>query len=385
MKKVLIVCAAYPDQQFPANHIFIQDQAEVLARKFDVLVYIAEVPGLRDYFKVSKGQNSGSHNDVTRYRRRCFYHSRLPTFLFSTGYNKEFRRGFEKILKFWGKPDIIHAHVAFPAGWAAVNLSEKYRIPTILTEHTSPFSALLTTPGRKRQVRKALRDAGRVVAVSPSLGEQMRDFYPGLSIEIIGNVVRTDYFDRQPALSSKRAMRFLTVCLLDRRKGVNYLLDAAAQLIEKGLSNFEMVIGGDGKEFKKLQAMASHLGLSSCCRFLGMLSRDQVRAAMQSADVFVLPSLHETFGVVLGEAMACGKPVISTRCGGPEFVVTPETGILVNPGDSIALAETMEAFLTGRWKFNSEVIRESVCKRFGEETFISSIANLYDNVWQSSN
>jgi glycosyltransferase involved in cell wall biosynthesis len=213
----------------------------------------------------------------------------------------------------------------------------------------------------------------------------MRDFYPGLSIEVIGNVVRTDYFDRQPTLSSNRAMRFLTVCLLDHRKGVNYLLAAAAQLIEKGLSNFEVVIGGGGKEFKELQSMASHLGLSSCCHFLGMLSRDQVREAMQSADVFILPSLHETFGIVLGEAMACGKPVISTRCGGPEFVVTPETGILVNPGDSKALAEAMEGFLTGRLKFNAEVIRESVCKRFGEETFISSIVNLYDNVWQSPN
>jgi glycosyltransferase involved in cell wall biosynthesis len=213
----------------------------------------------------------------------------------------------------------------------------------------------------------------------------MRDFYPCLPIEIIGNVIRTDYFGPRPSPVSNGITRFITVCFLERLKGVHHLLEAAAQLRAKGFDSFELFIGGNGRETQNLKSMTTQLGLSSCCHFLGMLSRDQVREAMQSADVFILPSLGETFGVVLGEAMACGKPVISTRCGGPEFVVTPETGILVNPGDSKALAEGMEGFLTGRWKFNSEVIRESVCNRFGEETFISSIANLYDNVWQTSN
>jgi glycosyltransferase involved in cell wall biosynthesis len=385
MKKVLIVCAAYPDQHFRANHIFIQDQAEVLARKFDVLVYIAEVPGLCDYFKVFKGQKSGSHNDVTLYHRRCFYHPRLPTFLFSSGYFNEFRKGFERILRSWGKPDIIHAHVAFPAGWASVNLAQEYRIPVILTEHTGPFSALLTTAGRRLRVHEALRRALRVVAVSPSLSEQMQAFYPEITIDIIGNVIRTDYFNRQPEISTQKIRKFLTVCFLQRAKGVDYLLEAAAILRAQGLHKFELIIGGSGEEYKNLKYMAARLGLSSCCRFLGMLTRSQVRDELQSADVFILPSLAETFGVVLGEAMACGKPVISTRCGGPEFVVTPETGILVNPGDSKTLAEAMQGFLTGRREFNSEVIRESVCRRFGEKAFISSITNLYQNVWQSSN
>jgi glycosyltransferase involved in cell wall biosynthesis len=149
------------------------------------------------------------------------------------------------------------------------------------------------------------------------------------------------------------------------------------------MSNFKLVIGGDGKELPKLKETALRLGLSSCCTFLGMLTRGQVRDTLKAADVFILPSLGETFGIVLGEAMACGKPVISTRCGGPEFVVTPETGLLVEPADSKGLADTMSKFITGQMNYDPTVIRQSICRRFGEEAFLSAINNQYRSIWEN--
>jgi glycosyltransferase involved in cell wall biosynthesis len=111
-----------------------------------------------------------------------------------------------------------------------------------------------------------------------------------------------------------------------------------------------------------------------------MLERDQVRHWMQTCDVFVLPSLGETFGVVLGEAMACGKPVIATRCGGPEFLVTPETGLLVEPGNAAALAEAMEKFISGEISFGSVDLRSEVVRRFGERVFLDNISSIYQQI-----
>jgi glycosyltransferase involved in cell wall biosynthesis len=148
----------------------------------------------------------------------------------------------------------------------------------------------------------------------------------------------------------------------------------------KGMNQFELVIGGDGNELPKLKETAMRLGLSSRCRFLGMLTRVQVREALRSADVFVLPSLGETFGIVLGEAMACGKPVISTRCGGPEFVVTQETGLLVEPADPQGLADAMGEFMSGRVQFDPATIRRSISRRFGEEAFLASINDIYRGI-----
>jgi glycosyltransferase involved in cell wall biosynthesis len=88
--------------------------------------------------------------------------------------------------------------------------------------------------------------------------------------------------------------------------------------------------------------------------------------------------LGETFGVVLLEAMLCGKPVIATRCGGPEDLVTPETGVLVDVANSAALANAMNDLLENQNKFNPQEVRKSAIERYGQTTFLHKIAQIYD-------
>ena len=102
---------------------------------------------------------------------------------------------------------------------------------------------------------------------------------------------------------------------------------------------------------------------------------------MQNCDVFVLSSLHETFGVVVGEAMACGKPVISTRCGGPEFVVNEETGVLVDVAKPQALADAMADFISDRVSFDPQAVRTSVVNRFSPEVFVRNVSAVYEQLW----
>jgi len=93
-----------------------------------------------------------------------------------------------------------------------------------------------------------------------------------------------------------------------------------------------------------------------------------------------LPSLGETFGIALGEAMACGKPVVATRCGGPQFIVTPETGLLVDVADPTALAGAMDRFLSEQISSDPTVIRQSIQSRFGEEAFLDNLSSIYDQI-----
>jgi glycosyltransferase involved in cell wall biosynthesis len=162
---------------------------------------------------------------------------------------------------------------------------------------------------------------------------------------------------------------------------MNYLLQAAQLLVERGAASFELAIGGDGPERVQLERMTRELGLADRCRFLGLLTPVAVRERIQQSDVMVMPSLHETFCLVLGEAMACGKPVIATRCGGPEFVVTPETGILVEAANSEELANAMHGFIAGKANFDSQQVRQSVVERFGEAAFLRHISVVYEQVW----
>lgn len=388
-RRVLILPSWYPTPRSPVNGIFIHDQAVALSGICDVAVLAPHVVGLRDalrwgvqpWWRLEERDGLKVH--------RTWGIASFPRVLSEAYYRKYARiaqRGFEKVIAAWGKPDIIHAHVVLPAGWAAVRLGKQYAIPVVLTEHSSPFSVHLATECQRRLVLDVLTQVDRVVAVSPALMQQIHAFR-AVDVTVVGELIKAQFFvppvgGRDEAVG--HCTRFLFVGLLTQQKGLAYLLRAAQMLVQRGSTAFELVIGGDGPDRAALERAARDLGIADRCRFLGLLTPDQVRDWMQWCDTFVLPSAHETFGIVLGEAMACGKPVLATRCGGAEFVVTPETGVLVNVADPVALADAMHGFMMGRFRFDAQLVRQSVIERFGEEAFLRNVMALYEQVWSNA-
>jgi len=388
-RSVLILPSWYPSPESPINGIFIHDQAVALSRVYDVIVLVPQVMGLRKVLEQGVQprwqleQRDGLK--ICRTREIMLFPRALPG-IYYRKYIRAAQRGFEKAVTVWGKPNLIHAHVVLPAGWAAVRLGKQHAIPVVLTEHSSPFSVHLATERQRRLVADTLTRVDRVVAVSPALVKQIHAFQ-ATNIAVIGNLIRTEFFvpptsDHDEALG--RRARFLFVGLLTQQKGLVYLLKAVQMLVQRGSTAFELVIGGDGPDRAVLERAACDLGIADRCRFLGLLTPGQVRDWMQWCDVFVLPSVHETFGIVLGEAMACGKPVLATRCGGAEFVVTPETGVLVNKADPAALADAMDGFMRGQFRFDPRLVRQSVVERFGEEAFLRNVMTLYEQVWSNT-
>lgn len=385
-RRILVLATWFPDDASPLNGIFVRDQALALSTKYDVAVLAPRLVSFRDTLRrrVGRGAETEYSGALQVYRERAL--SFLPRSLVVAYYSywRAVKRGFERTVVTFGKPDIIHAHVVLPGGWAAVKLGKTYSIPVVLTEHSCPFYMHLGTEYQRRLVRATLTEADHVVAVSPALARQMNAFEESVAITVIGNLIRTQLFVPQEDVRGETCngvTRFLSVAILREHKGLVHLLEAARLLTRRGIKSFEIVIGGDGPDRARIEQLAHGLGVAHLCRFLGSLTPDQVRDQMQKCSVFVLPSLRETFGIVLGEAMACGKPVISTRCGGPEFVVTEDTGTLVGVGDSTALADAMEAFVVGRTAYNARLIRQSVVDRFGEEAFVRNISAVYEQVW----
>ena len=382
-RKILILASWYPTNTDKVRGIFIQDQAEVLSQFYDVCVLASGIVAYRDWKQVFlRQQSTERQNKIPVYRQPALVLPMAFFYLLTWLYEYSAKRVFLRILAEWGKPDLIHAHVVLPSGWLAVRLGRQYSIPVVLTEHSGPFSMHLRSRSHKQLVGGILKKAKKVVAVSPALAEQIRGFHPEADLRVVGNVIRTDFFVPRSAGKEKshHAKRFFCVALLHEGKGIQYLLQAMRLLDDRGVIGFEVFIGGDGPARHKLENLATALGVSGKCRFLGMMERDQVRDWMQTCDVFVLPSLAETFGIVLGEAMACGKPVITTRCGGPEFLVTRETGLLVEPGNASALANAMEKFISGESSFDSDKVRGEVVRRFGERAFLDKINSVYQEI-----
>ena len=125
-------------------------------------------------------------------------------------------------------------------------------------------------------------------------------------------------------------------------KGFDVLLAAAAAAGAQG-ARFTVEIGGDGRERAALQALSERLGIAGRVAFPGWI--DDVAAFLADADLFVLPSRDEAFGIVVLEAMARGVPIVATRVSGPLEVLDDESAVLVEAGDANALAAAIRSVL----------------------------------------
>jgi glycosyltransferase involved in cell wall biosynthesis len=151
--------------------------------------------------------------------------------------------------------------------------------------------------------------------------------------------------DRYAGAPPPRGARLLFVGRLAAVKGVAVLFDALARVVATRPET-RLTLIGDGPERAALEAEAARLGLSDHVSFLGYRSQDAVAEALAAHDVFVLPSFAEGVPVVLMEAMAAGRPVLTTRIAGvPELVEDGVSGRLVPPGNATALAAALEDLL----------------------------------------
>lgn len=382
---VLVIPSWYPTAERPAAGVFFQDQARVLHKAGMRVGVVAPI---------QRSIRTLAHGHVLKYGFQTQFceEEGIPTFR-SLGWAVpklprvsrqiwlwQARRLVDQYVKRFGKPDIIHAHAVLWGGVAALEASQRLGVPFLVTEHSSAYARGLIKPWEETFIKRVLQRAAARVAVSQSLARLMAPYAMGMPIEIVPNVVDTEFFSPPPLPRPSRPFIFLSVALLTPKKGIDVLIKAFAAKF-KGYADVELWIGGDGPQRSDLERLVHSLDIKSQVRFLGLLSREQVREAMWRANVFVLPSYVETFGVVLIEALATGLPVIATSCGGPEEFVTREVGRLVSPGSVSGLAECMEfMFEDACMRFDGHKISRLAHSRFGYSAVSSRLEEIYREV-----
>ncbi len=211
--------------------------------------------------------------------------------------------------------------------------------------------------------KAALEESDCVVATSPQEMEHLRSLVSeNGNIEIIPCGTDIDNFRR---ISRSQARRKLDISLRDRvilyvgrfdpRKGIETLVRAVGELRAKDPEAplRLMIVGGsepgqsDGLERLRIEGIVAELGLQDCTVFAGRVGHDQLPLFYTAADVCVIPSHYEPFGLVAIEAMACGTPVVASDVGGLKFTVIPEeTGLLVPVQDVTGFAGAIDRLLS---------------------------------------
>jgi glycosyltransferase involved in cell wall biosynthesis len=389
---LFIIPSWYPSHDYPLAGVFTQEQAEAiaeLARDVRVLVstwgHDTSELNLRKPGQILKGWSwywrNRKKSEVTCKNRvheifsaTLVWPERLPLGRMQRLIAVN-RKNLQRAVKQFGDIQVIHAHVSFPGGYIANVLSREFGIPYVLTEHMSPFPfpALLQQGQPRPEILEAFRGASASIAVSPTLADRIASF----GIErplVVPNIVDERRFQTGRPISNK--IIFFTLGGLTAQKGIDHLLQSIAHW-NPPAEQFEFRIGGDGPQRAEYVDLAEKLQISDRIRWLGSVSRAEAPRQFQECHIYVMPSRHETFGVVYAEAMACGKPVIATRCGGPESIVNEINGKLVEIGDVAGLAQTMRTMAHQLDRYDSDKIRADFVARFSRQAVVPQLLAIY--------
>jgi glycosyltransferase involved in cell wall biosynthesis len=260
----------------------------------------------------------------------------------------------------------------------AVLLGKLYGIPVVITEHSTAFPRGLARGIRRIEPKFAFEHADLVCPVSEGLKHSIESHGIRANFQVIPNVVDPALFfppDTQFA-GGDCGRHLLVVALLDAKKGIPCLLRALACL-ESRRSDFNLDIVGDGPPRIEYEKLAASLGLKGRVRFHGIKTKREVAEFMRHSSVLVVSSLYETFSVVAAEALATGLPVVTTRCGGPEEFVTPEVGLVVEPGDPAALCDALDWMLSNLDRYPRQRLAQYAARRFGPTAVGTQLHSVY--------
>lgn len=387
--RVLVLARSYPNDVLKGLGLWIKRLVSQCADRSEIKVispvpYCPPVYGFPEYTRFRQIVRHNSENGV-----EVFY----PRFLVGLGrslyhtealsYYAGVRSSVDAIRKRFNF-DIIHAHFSYPDGVAAALLGRRYGVPVVITEHAPwrPNWMDRSSVVRKQAVWAAKQSVFQI-AVSQSVRDTITHFTgTPEKVRVIPCGVDGSAFTLPDSETMRKPNQILFVGFINFNKGIDILLDAMRRVIALKPEAKLVVVGGaffhnTKMQERRLRYMAQDLESSGHVDFVGHRSPDEVARYMRESALLVLPSRAESFGAVLVEALGCGTPVVSTRCGGPEDIVTENVGVLVPKEDANALALAILRVLERGAEYDSAMLRAYALENFSWERVANRVIDLY--------
>jgi len=378
-----MLSAWYPTDKNPFLGIFVRRHAEAIALKHNVfLLHVTVDDKMKEKeFRIQKKQTGKLTEVIVYYGKSSTknnFFSRLKNYkLLKKHYNFGLNKYLESDIKF----DVLHLNMAWPLGLISKSISQKLKIPVVLTEH---WTGYLPEDGRykgtflKYVTKKIVKKAKVITTVSTQLGQQMISLGLKGNYTTISNVVDTNLFDYRKSDPNKITLLHVS-SLDDAQKNVSGLL-RAFQKVKKKHAELELIVVGSGSNEQIIKRLSNELGLTTRgVTFVGHKSESELVTYFNQSNALILTSLYENQPVVMLEALCCGMPVISSNVGGISENVTTENGILFQPNNETELINALELFITTKDNFNSSAIRKAAIARYSK----NNIASEFDAIYQS--
>ena len=295
---------------------------------------------------------------------------------------------FHAYVRKYGKPDIIHAHCAKWAGYAAMKISKEYGIPYVITEHL-PLLLLAEEYGPAPSsawqipfIKEAYHHAAMVLPVSEELVGDTACYYGNdYRWQYLSNTIDTDFFAYRPRPAREgRPFRFCCLADYTYRKGYDVLFAAFQKLQDQGRV-VELLIAGKDTDSRQCRQEIVHLGLQHV-KTMGRIGKSEVRDLLYQSDALVLASRSEVQPLVLLEAMSTGIPVISTECIPQNLRI--EGGCTIVPiADAEALSAAMKQVME-KEDSDGRKVSESVRQTASLKVVGQKLSDLFSDILAST-
>lgn len=387
---VLVLSWNYPTSAAPQRGLWVQRMCDAAATRADVTVLVPTpwVPPLVPFTSLSRFRHIPDHAacgalDV--------HFPRVPGSIEYFTHGLDARLAFPAVLArarqlHRERPfDLIHAHFIYPDGVVAGRIGAALGVPVMTSEHAFWTPWLADKPGVRAQVESVLPHIQLIAPVSQFLGENVTNFLQGrVPTEVLPNVVDDEVF--YPAARTRHRRELLYVGLIRGFKRIDVLLRALF-IVRQTLPDVRLRIlsanafRAYARDRRDMHQLIASLELQSAVEVVNGADPPAVAEAMRRCTVVAVCSTRrETFCSVAAEALACGTPLVVTRCGGPEEFVGPDDGVMVEADDPAAFARGILTALDRNGSFDAAAISSRIVSRFGREAWCERAMALYGRI-----
>ena len=356
--KVLVVTRLFPSASFPTLGTFVMERVRALAEHADVRVMVPTpwfprgVPAPREWRLWGDVEHHRVLDDGVRVTYpRYLLIPKVATFLQGLSMARAIASHVDTAYRDW-RPDAIDAHFAFPDGYAAVRLGAHLGCPVVVTCHGADLRAYDGHPFVDAMLRWTMQTADRVISVSSDL--RQRSIARGCPEEravFLTNGVDPGKFALRPQAECRAQLGLpatgrigVYVGYLIDRKNQSLIVRAVAEIRRLGGPVPLIALVGDGPNRKRLEREIAAFGLEDRVRLIGSVPHEQVAVWMAAADWLLLSSDYEGWATVYFEAMACGRPVLTSNVSAArDAICDPAYGTVVEPTTAEAFAAAMIA------------------------------------------
>lgn len=374
---VLLLSHDYPNVYRPTSGFFCRDQGMALkSQNHQVGVVHVELISWSEIYKSKQfrfGKFLSQKNDINL----ISYLAPVIPKMFTLQYklrNAIGKKLIDEYVDRYGKPDIIHIHV-HTFSEVAIYAKNKLKVPLIYTEHFSSVAKNELTRPDYYSIRNLLNKSDKRIAVSEPFRQTLESRY-NYSFQYLPNVYQSNIFKQKKELPKYEGFTFVNVAYLHKKKNQKRLIEAFHKAFS-GKDDVKLKIIGSGPEKNNLSVLISKFNMNHQIELLGAKSSKDVAMFLNKSHIKVLSSDIETFGVCLIEAMACGLPILATKCGGPESIITNEKLGTLTEKDIISLSYQMEIMMENYEKYNGDYIAKHTLHHYGYNAIGQKLTKIY--------